>query len=59
MRHALTSAVLLAAALTGLAACDNFQPPASTGGGETPAAVSKAFRHEISGDLSGYYIPAT
>ena len=59
MKHALTSTVLLAAALAGLAACDNFQAPASTGGGETPAAVSKAFRHEISGDLSGYYIPAT
>ena len=59
MRHALTSAVLLAAALAGLAACDNFQAPASTSSREKPAAASRAFRHEISGDLSGYYIPAT
>jgi len=60
MRHALTSAILLAAALAGLAACDDFQTRSPAAADEKPAAaVSRAFRHEITGDLSGYYIPAT
>jgi hypothetical protein len=47
--------------LVALAACDDFKAaPAS--GGEAPPVTGKpaeaAFRHEISGDLSGYYTPA-
>jgi len=40
-----------------LAACDDFKPaPAAKGPASAPAATT--FKHEISGDLSGYYIPA-
>lgn len=50
----------LAALLLGLAAlsaCDDFKAgPASKG--TAPVAAASGFRHEISGDLSGYYIPA-
>jgi hypothetical protein len=40
-----------------MAACDDFKPaPEARGAASVPAATM--FKHEISGDLSGYYIPA-
>jgi len=50
-------AVALLGVCAALAACDDFKAaPAS--GGEAPKAAGATFKHEISGDLSGYYIPA-
>lgn len=40
-----------------LAACDDFKP-ASAAKGPAPAPAATTFKHQISGDLSGYYIPA-
>jgi hypothetical protein len=40
-----------------LAACDDFKA-APAPGGRSPAPAEASFKHDISGDLSGYYIPA-
>ncbi|HEX8471437.1 MAG TPA: hypothetical protein VF633_10015 [Brevundimonas sp.] len=59
-RHAMKCAPVLAAMtlFVALAACDDVKTPASTA--EAPAkSVTAAFTHQISSDLSGYYIPAT
>ncbi len=46
-------------ALTVLTACDDFRPR-SDGGGESPAApAATAFVSDLSGDISGYYMPVT
>jgi hypothetical protein len=54
-RRGVAAGLLLA--LAGLSACDDFKPaPASNG--RPSVAAEATFKHEISGDLSGSYIPA-
>ncbi len=43
--------------LAGVAGCDDFRPR-SSGGTDPPAApAAAAFRSDLSGDISGYYMP--
>ena len=55
MRGAPALAVM--SVLAALAACDDVKAPASPAHAPAKPAVT-AFSHQISGDLSGYYIPA-
>lgn len=52
-------AVLLACGgvVAGVAGCDDFQPRSSGGTEPTAAPAAAAFRSDLSGDISGYYMP--
>lgn len=56
-RRRLAALLAFGGALVGLAGCDDFRP--RSGGGEPSAAPSAAaFRSDLSGDISGYYMPS-